>query len=1517
MVEAKTIENIKFKWGKQRGVGGKKKDVKFYESFSYDGVEYALYDSVYMYKEGETEPYIGKLIKIWENADKTKKVKVLWFFRPHEISHYLRDEKTPENELFLASGEGVGSTNVNPLEAIAGKCNVVCSSKDSRNPQSSDKELQEADFVFYRTFDVGNCRILDNIDDKIAGIEVKLLLNRVGNQNSSGVPKLDLNKKEARANVVATNDTRVLTRKKSYLREKATCSSFVKFNEVTKINDRAVDNSGEMASSSSKVKQISYVRPSLANQNSSPGENSASNLGSGEMTKDDKKESIPSDIITSSSKDDVGLSVSKVDEFFVDQFLIEEKVKVAKESGDTDDRTSKKPKLDYMAKASYDNKVKGVQKVSRDSNGSNSRSVAQATPASEDKSKPNITKDPHENYSGLSKRPKPDEGLARCANGKFPEASLRQRSEEGRKTNCQIQEVTRRPEAPWEERMQTAHEQGTLVLLLNLDPSYTSAEVEDIIWHAFKQSCTVKMIQRTAHASPHSGQAFVIFQKREEAEMAVAKLDEGCLMLSNGRPLVGSIAAPCFPGKHSTFFGHLVINKLRIHRQRVMKEAVSTSHCSQPNTLEYEMAMDWCLLQERSDLALRKLRQLFLTLFGDKGRLLKVYTFGGSDFGRCENIEIRKFSDEDGGDGGIKLCLLRSHWLGENIFIGHGLIDADILMGCAQSKVDSEESVSRCKERKILMKEAVAARNAFAAGHSGYASSLKNTGAALSDYGHGEANHDSQFQQPSSLDPASQPPTPPPPPSMDNLPPPPPPLPIFSTSPIKRAMSMPEIVMNGKQMGDSDVIVEEEEEEVQELRSRNLSRKNKDYENSEKVSQRGPQNNGNVGLGEDTRPRTPPRTVESYSSVVPPMPEAKNTAWDYFLSMDNMPISSLDPEEDMRRNGGNFGNVENVGVGFGDLRGGIVGGGGKIDEVEPKTPEKAGEKMDPVMEEEEGGGVEKKERKQIEHSQTAPLEFRAGGRKGGSAPTVNLMQVLNKIDDHFLKASESAQDVCKMLEATRLHYHSNFADNRGHIDHSARVMRVITWNRSFKGVPGAEGGKDELDTEDYETHATVLDKLLAWEKKLYDEVKQGELMKLEYKKKVVLLNKQKKRGASTESLEKTKAAVSHLHTRYIVDMQSMDSTVSEVNQIRDQQLYPKLVHLVDGMAKMWASMCSHHDSQLQIVTDLKSLDVNHAIKETSQHHHERTIQLLKVVQGWHLQFEKLVTHQKQYIHTLTSWLKLNLIPIESSLKEKISSPLRAQSPPIQALLHSWQDNLEKLPDELAKSAISSFAAVIETIVHHQEEEMKLKEKSEETRKEFLRKNQAFDEWYQKYMQRRTPDETDADRGEDTNPNPVSERQFAVESLKKRLEEEVEAHKKHCLQVREKSVGTLKLRLPELFHAMSDYAHACSSSYEKLREMALFKKWGGSGRETIYLGRTPGVKDGPKPRWKVFWRKINRGKKKIFKVSPVTSQASYDPDEYSQNFDQGTDWSEPEFLSRSFSARYADPSRILLKSKTVR
>ena len=81
-------------------------------------------------------------------------------------------------------------------------------------------------------------------------------------------------------------------------------------------------------------------------------------------------------------------------------------------------------------------------------------------------------------------------------------------------------------------------------------------------------------------------------------------------------------------------------------------------------------------------------------------------------------------------------------------------------------------------------------------------------------------------------------------------------------------------------------------------------------------------------------------------------------------------------------------------------------------------------------------------------------------------------------------------------------------------------------------------------------------------------MKAGELMKIEYQKKISSLNRQKRRGRNSEALEKTKAAVKYLHTRYMVDFQAMDSTSSEIQRFRDEQLYPNLVELVERMEKM-------------------------------------------------------------------------------------------------------------------------------------------------------------------------------------------------------------------------------------------------------------------------------------------------------------------------------------------------------------
>ncbi|KAG6530073.1 hypothetical protein ZIOFF_012294 [Zingiber officinale] len=57
----------------------------------------------------------------------------------------------------------------------------------------------------------------------------------------------------------------------------------------------------------------------------------------------------------------------------------------------------------------------------------------------------------------------------------------------------------------------------------------------------------------------------------------------------------------------------------------------------------------------------------------------------------------------------------------------------------------------------------------------------------------------------------------------------------------------------------------------------------------------------------------------------------------------------------------------------------------------------------------------------------------------------------------------------------------------------------------------------------------------------------------------------------------------------------------------------------------------------------------------------------------------------------------------------------------------------------------------------------------------------------------------------------------------------------------------------------------------------------------------------------LWRRITRERKKL----PAPPPPLYDPHSYAQNFDDGmSTWEEPESVSRSFSARFAAPARVL-------
>ncbi|KAL5197736.1 hypothetical protein ABZP36_001248 [Zizania latifolia] len=707
-------------------------------------------------------------------------------------------------------------------------------------------------------------------------------------------------------------------------------------------------------------------------------------------------------------------------------------------------------------------------------------------------------------------------------------------------------------------------------------------------------------------------------------------------------------------------------------------------------------------------------------------------------------------------------------------------------MGCALSKEDADGAMARCRERKHLLRAAVEARHALSGAHAGHAAALKNVGAALSDYasGEGEAHEGISVRSGSAAAAAALVSSggknkaavvdaalalPPPPPV---LPPPPPPLPPDAgedAGPLMRSMSAPDLhlqqAIKKKPSGEAPIIEEDGGEgEVE--------------------------GDGVARRGEEAQlqppPPLPPTQRLPPSRSPPPLPPdteqkaADGGSWNEYIFGSQDGIQVPPPTLDTTA-------ASEPSSSAGERRESAPPPPAPEEQPPPQLPSTTAKEI--------AEGKRPATEMVTRRALTQKAARKGEGKKGRAVMLVppqpaRLGEILHKLDEHFLEASQSAHEVSKMLEASRMHYHSNFAETRGFVDHSARVMQVITWNRSFKGIPQPENVKNELDDDEWETHATVLDKLLAWEKKLCHEVKEFEVIKMEYQQKLAVLNRKKQRGVTSASLEKTKSVVSHLHTKYVVDMQTMESAIAEINRLRDQQLYPKLLELVKGMWHMWDAMYLHHKTQLRIISELKSFDISVAARQTSDQHHDRTVQLRGIVQDWHMQFDKFMTYQKQYVGSLYSWIKLNVIPIDTNMKPN-SSQLHETTPPIKRLLHGWHDILGKLPDEAAKKAINTFAEVIHTILVHQDDEMKLRIKIDDTRREHTHKRAGI-------------------LPEDNYPDGAR-----ADSLKD-LEEK---YVRQCRIVREKSLNLLRTNLPELFRVVSDFSLQSAGMFKGLWSIA--------------------------------------------------------------------------------------------------
>nr|CAB3445791.1 unnamed protein product [Digitaria exilis]CAB3503358.1 unnamed protein product [Digitaria exilis] len=173
------------------------------------------------------------------------------------------------------------------------------------------------------------------------------------------------------------------------------------------------------------------------------------------------------------------------------------------------------------------------------------------------------------------------------------------------------------------------------------------------------------------------------------------------------------------------------------------------------------------------------------------------------------------------------------------------------------------------------------------------------------------------------------------------------------------------------------------------------------------------------------------------------------------------------------------------------------------------------------------------------------------------SPT-SMAEAMKDIQAHFMKIVETAGEVSELLEV---------------VPYRRRVQPPApVGDGEEQGVPVVPPEPFEL----FQSHKESLDRLYEWEKRLYEEVRAGERVRLAYEKKCALLRSQDANGAEPFAIEKTRIAIRDLRTKLDISLTSVDAVSKRIAAVRDNELLPQLMQLVRGLARMWRVIADAH-----------------------------------------------------------------------------------------------------------------------------------------------------------------------------------------------------------------------------------------------------------------------------------------------------------------------------------------------------
>ncbi|XP_010447764.1 PREDICTED: uncharacterized protein LOC104730309 [Camelina sativa] len=570
-------------------------------------------------------------------------------------------------------------------------------------------------------------------------------------------------------------------------------------------------------------------------------------------------------------------------------------------------------------------------------------------------------------------------------------------------------------------------------------------------------------------------------------------------------------------------------------------------------------------------------------------------------------------------------------------------------MGCSHSKFNDDEAVQICKDRKRFIKQAVEHRTGFASGHIAYIQSLRNVSDALREYIEGDEPH--EFLLDTFVTPVKS--------SSGGF--------IEVSPPSKMIQNEAESNMNVNYLmasGSRAVRVEEKpllSPETFQVES---------YGADSFFGMNSPQHS--PGLG-------------GSHNIPPPSPQ--NSQWDFFWN----PFSSLDhygyscdnqsgTDDEMMRRLKRVREEE----GIPDLeedeyvRFEHHHNMKATEDCNGDTTGQEDDKVKDVNEECETENV--RDTNCIRTQERGSIEVTTGHVVGvttddakGETPgftvylnrrPTSMAEVIKDLEDQFAVICTAGKEVSGLLEASRAQYTSSNELSAMKMLNPVALFRSSGSSRSssssrflISSSGGSRASEFETSSEFSEescmlsgSHQSTLDRLYAWEKKLYDEVKSGERIRIAYEKKCLVLRNQDVKGADSSSVDKTRNIIRDLHTQIKVSIHSIESISQRIETLRDQELLPQLLELLQGLAQMWKVMAECHQIQKRTLDEAKLL-----LATTPSNRHKKqqqtslpeinpqrlarsALHLVAQLRNWRACFQAWITSQRSYVLSLTGWL---------------------------------------------------------------------------------------------------------------------------------------------------------------------------------------------------------------------------------------------------------------------------------------